>query len=169
MAGRSWPLPSSREMDHEFIVSSDLLPQKQRVVMLKPAIDGPSSDPDRLTVVKTVDMAASKRQRVSPSCYSKLLNLKGNLHGVSTGDPMCPRRFPALAGNTLFSTAYISIRWRERVETCWSLLKLEAFSSYKIIYSFRFRARITGKGFTWWPASLPRTKRAGGILPPTLF
>jgi hypothetical protein len=43
------------------------LPQKQRVVMLKPAIDGPSSDPERLTVVKTVDIAAEKRQRVSPS------------------------------------------------------------------------------------------------------
>ena len=44
----------------------DHLPQKQGVVALKPAIDGPSSDPDQLTVVKTVDVAASKRQRVSP-------------------------------------------------------------------------------------------------------
>jgi hypothetical protein len=44
-----------------------LLPQMQGVVMLKPAIDGPSSDPDRFTVVKTVDVAASKRQRVDPS------------------------------------------------------------------------------------------------------
>jgi hypothetical protein len=35
--------------------------------MLKPTIDGPSSDPDQLTVVKTVDVAASKRQGVSPS------------------------------------------------------------------------------------------------------
>jgi hypothetical protein len=39
------------------------LRSKQRVVMLKPAIDGPSSDPDRLTVVKIVDVAASKGQR----------------------------------------------------------------------------------------------------------
>jgi uncharacterized protein (DUF2461 family) len=33
---------------------------------LKPAIDGPASDLARATVVKTVDVAARKRQRVSP-------------------------------------------------------------------------------------------------------
>ena len=49
------------------VLGADPLPQRQRVVMLKPAIDGPSSDPNRLAVVKTVDIAASKRQRVSPS------------------------------------------------------------------------------------------------------
>ena len=60
---------SSAEADLDFVnaKSGDYLPQMQRVVMLKPAIDGPSSDPDRLTVVKTVDVAALKRQRVSPS------------------------------------------------------------------------------------------------------
>jgi len=52
---------------HTGIRPDDHLPQKQRVVVLKPAIDGPPSDPDRLTVVKTVDVAASKRQRVYPS------------------------------------------------------------------------------------------------------
>ena len=51
---------------HIRILPGDHLPQMQGVVMLKPAIDGPSSDPDRLTVVKTVDIAASKRQRVPP-------------------------------------------------------------------------------------------------------
>ena len=34
--------------------------------MLKPAIGGLSRDPDPFTVVKTVDVAASKRQGVSP-------------------------------------------------------------------------------------------------------
>jgi hypothetical protein len=61
--------------------------------MLKPAIDGPSSDPDRLTVVKTVDVGASKRQRVYPSISAKLLNLQGNFDRVSTGDPLSPRQF----------------------------------------------------------------------------
>jgi hypothetical protein len=76
----------------------------QGVVMLKPAIDGPSSDPDRLVVVKTVDVAASKRQGVAPSRKAKLLTLKGNLKGVFTGDPLSPRRFPASSENALFST-----------------------------------------------------------------
>ena len=71
--------------------------------MLKPAIDRPSSDPDRLTVVKTVDVAASKRQGVVPSRDAKLLNLKGNLNGVFTGDPLSPRRFPAPPESAFFS------------------------------------------------------------------
>jgi hypothetical protein len=76
----------------------------QGVVMLGPAIDGPSSDPDRLTVVKIVDVAVSKRQGVAPSRKAKLLNLQGNLKGVFTGDPLSPRRFPAHPENALFST-----------------------------------------------------------------
>jgi hypothetical protein len=35
--------------------------------MLKPALDGLSSDTDRAIVVKIVAVAALKRQRVSPS------------------------------------------------------------------------------------------------------
>jgi hypothetical protein len=85
----------------------------QGVVMLKPAIDGPSSDPGRLTVVKTVDVAASKRQRVYPSINAKLLNLQGNLDRVSTGDPLSPRRFPAFFEGALFSSIYVSMRWRQ--------------------------------------------------------
>lgn len=86
--------------------------------MLKPAIDGPSSDPDRLTVVKIVDVAASKRQGVVPSREAKLLNLKGNLKGVFTGDPLSPRRFPVFFENVLFSTTYVSIRCVRPVEAC---------------------------------------------------
>ena len=86
--------------------------------MLEPAIDGPSSDPDRLTVVKIVDVAASKRQGVVPSGDAKLLKLQGNLKGVFTGDPLSPRQVPALAGNGLFSSAYVSMRWLQPVETC---------------------------------------------------
>ena len=89
-------------------VPPDPLPRMQGVVMLNPAIAGPSSDPDRLTVVKTVDVAASKRQRVYPSINAKLLNLQGNLDRVSTGDPLSPRQFPAAAENALFSTTYVS-------------------------------------------------------------
>jgi hypothetical protein len=48
-------------------VSRAHLPQQQGVVLLEPAIDGPFSDPDRLTVVKIVDVAASKRQGVDPA------------------------------------------------------------------------------------------------------
>ena len=94
------------------------LPQKQRVVTLKPAIDRPSSDPDRLTVVRIVDVAASKRQGVVPSREAKRLNLKGNLKGVFTGDPLCPRRVPAFFGNSLFSNIYVSMRYGLAVEVC---------------------------------------------------
>ena len=78
--------------------------------MLEPAIDGPSSDPDRLTVVKIVDVAASKRQGVVPSGDAKLLKLQGNLKGVFTGDPLSPRQFPAYLENALFSNTYVSMR-----------------------------------------------------------
>ena len=86
--------------------------------MLKPAIDGPSRDPDRLTVVKTVDVAGRKRQGVFPSGNAKLLNLQGNLHRVSTGDPLSPRRFPAAPEDALFSITYVSIRCGQPVEAC---------------------------------------------------
>jgi hypothetical protein len=86
--------------------------------MLKPAIDRPSSDPDRDTVVKTVDVAASKRQRVYASRNAKLLNLQGTLDRVSTGDPLSPRRFPASFENALFSTTYVSMRYGLPVEVC---------------------------------------------------
>ena len=94
------------------------LPQMQGVVMLEPAIDGPSSDPDRLTVVKIVDVAASKRQGVVPSRKAKLLNLQGNLKGVFTGDPLSPRRFPVHPEFALFSITYVSIRYGPPVEAC---------------------------------------------------
>jgi hypothetical protein len=90
----------------------------QGVVMLEPAIDGPSSDPDRLTVVKIVDVAASKRQGVVPSRKAKLLNLQGNLKGVFTGDPLSPRRFPVHPEFALFSITYVSIRYGPPVEAC---------------------------------------------------
>src|ERR1019366_5153603 len=99
-AGRA---TSAGTLVHTGILPDDHLSQKQRVVMLKPAIDGPSSDPDRLTVVKTVDVAASKRQRVFPSINAKLLNLQGNLDRVSTGDPLSPRQFPFSHKSALFS------------------------------------------------------------------
>ena len=86
--------------------------------MLKPAIDGPSSDPNRLTVVKIVDVGASKRQRVYPPINAKLLNLQVNLDRVSTGDPLSPRRFPASSENALFSSSYVSISCGRPVETC---------------------------------------------------
>ena len=92
------------------------LPQMQGVVMLKPAIDGPSSDPDRLTVVKTVDVAASKRQGVAPARKAKWLNLKGKLKGVFTGDPLSPRRFPASSETALFSSIYVSMSCGRPVE-----------------------------------------------------
>jgi hypothetical protein len=103
--------------------------------MLKPAIDGPSSDPNRLTVVKIVDVGASKRQRVYPPINAKLLNLQVNLDRVSTGDPLSPRRLPAFFGNALFSSIYISMRYGQPVEPCGILLSLEEPGSYKIIYS----------------------------------
>ena len=86
--------------------------------MLKPAIDGPSSDPNRLTVVKIVDVGASKRQRVYPPINAKLLNLQVNLDRVSTGDPLSPRRFPDYFGNALFSSVYVSMRYGLPVEAC---------------------------------------------------
>jgi len=86
--------------------------------MLGPAIDGPSSDPDRLTVVKIVDVAASKRQGVVPSREAKPLNLKGHLKGVFTGDPLSPRRFPLSHKDALFSITYISMRYGQPVEAC---------------------------------------------------
>jgi hypothetical protein len=86
--------------------------------MLKPAIDGPSSDPNRLTVVKIVDVGASKRQRVYPPINAKLLNLQVNLDRVSTGDPLSPRRFPAFTGKSLFSITYVSMRYGLPVEAC---------------------------------------------------
>jgi hypothetical protein len=113
----------------------DHLPQMQGVVMLGPAIDGPSSDPDRLTVVKIVDVAASKRQGVAPSRKAKLLNLQGNLKGVFTGDPLSPRQFSASSEKALFSSTYVSISCGRPVEACWPLLKPGALGSYKIIYS----------------------------------
>jgi hypothetical protein len=90
----------------------------QGVVMLEPAIDGPSSDPGRLTVVKTVDVAASKRQGVALSRKVKLWNLKGNLEGVFTGDPLSPRRFPFCHESALFSNTYVSMRYGQPVEAC---------------------------------------------------
>ena len=101
------------------------LPSMQGVVMLKPTIDGPPSDPDPLTAVKIVDGAASKRQGVVPSRTSKLLNLQGNLKGVFTGDPLSPRRLPGHPGNALFSNTYISMRYGQPVEPCGILLSPE--------------------------------------------
>ena len=86
--------------------------------MLKPAIDGPSSDPNRLTVVKIVDVGASKRQRVYPPINAKLLNLQVNLDRVSTGDPLSPRRFPHYFEDALVSITYVSMRYGHPVENC---------------------------------------------------
>jgi hypothetical protein len=86
--------------------------------MLELAIDGPSSDHDRLTVVKIVDVAALKRQGVDPTRTVKPLNLKGNLTGVFTGDPLSPRQFPFSHKSALFSNTYVSMRYEQPVEAC---------------------------------------------------
>src|SRR5208337_1981312 len=62
-------------------------------------------------------------------------NLQGNLHRVSTGDPLSPRQLPASAEYALFSTTYISSRWRDSVVTCGALWNPEALASYNFIYS----------------------------------
>jgi hypothetical protein len=60
--------------------------------MLKPAINGPPSNLAGATVVKTVDVGTSKRQRVGSSKNAKWLKQQGKHHQVSTGDPLGPRR-----------------------------------------------------------------------------
>jgi hypothetical protein len=59
--------------------------------MLKPAIDGPPSNLVGPIVVKIVDVGTSRGQRVGSSENAKLLKRQGKHHGVSTGDPHCPR------------------------------------------------------------------------------
>src|ERR1019366_8581258 len=48
---------------------------------------------------------------------------------------MCPRQFPASEENALFSTTYVSSRWRDPVATCSALWNPEALASYNFIYS----------------------------------
>ena len=66
---------------------------------------------------------------------AKLLKQQTNLFRVSTGDPLCPRRFRALPGSSLFSTACFSRGCGYPVESCGTLLKAEAAHSYKIIHT----------------------------------
>ena len=48
---------------------------------------------------------------------------------------MCPRQFPASEENALFSTTYVSSRWRDPVATCSALWNPEALASYNFIYT----------------------------------
>jgi hypothetical protein len=125
--------------------------------MLKVAIDGPFSDPDRAIVVKTVAVASSKRQRVSPSQSAKLLNLQGKPSRVLTGDPLGPRRCWVSCKSSLFSNTCKSRSWRRAVETCGVLLKPEAPDSYKIIYIFRLWSSVH-------PGDQPKRRRTK-VLP----
>jgi hypothetical protein len=54
---------------------------------------------------------------------------------IRTADPLRPRQFTAHSRNALFSTTYVSSRYRSPVEAYGTLLNPEAPSSYKIVYS----------------------------------
>jgi hypothetical protein len=56
---------------------------------------------------------------------------------------MCPRQFLAFFENALFSTTYVSSRWREPVATCGALWNPEALASYIFIYSRTIGQRTT--------------------------
>jgi hypothetical protein len=54
---------------------------------------------------------------------------------IRTHDPLRPRRFTVCRQKRLFSTASVSMGWRELVEVCGSLLKPEASPYHRFIYS----------------------------------
>jgi hypothetical protein len=54
---------------------------------------------------------------------------------IKQGDPLSPRRFPASGGNSLFSSAYVSMRCGRPIEIGGFQWKPEEIGSYKIDYS----------------------------------
>src|ERR1039457_4702589 len=89
---------------------------------------------------------------------------------------MCPRQFPASEENALFSTTYVSSRWRDPVATCGALWNPEALASYNFIYS-RFpptarsgpssprHARLSSSSGGWfsWSQGESRQVQGGAI------
>src|ERR1035437_3834262 len=75
---------------------------------------------------------------------------------------MCPRQFPASEENALFSTTYVSSRWRDPVATCSALWNPEAVASYNFIYS-RFPPTARSGPSSPSPARLSSSS-SGGFL-----
>ena len=96
--------------------------------ILKPAIDGPFSEPDGTTVVKTVAIASSQFNNAQQADLQTVEN-KRQISRVFTGDPLSPRQFPANAEDGLFSSTYVSMSCGRPVEACWPLLKPVALGS----------------------------------------
>jgi hypothetical protein len=69
---------------------------------LIPPIDGPSVNAGKGSVVKTVTMEASRRQRFGYPVLCKLLNLQLIRGRVLTGDPLRPRRMEISCKSSLF-------------------------------------------------------------------
>jgi hypothetical protein len=82
-------------------------------------------------------------QQAAIAHFCNLLKTKIKAHRVLTGDPLSPRQFPVQAGSGLLSSTYVSMACGHDVESCGTLLNAGAPSSYKIIYSFGFWARMT--------------------------
>jgi hypothetical protein len=82
----------------------------------------PAKQTYQAIVVKSVDVAPSKRQRVGPSRTAKLLNLKIKLHRVLTGDPLGPRRMREGAAKVacfqLLGIQMVGARLLKLVEPC---------------------------------------------------
>ena len=69
-------------------------------------------------VVKNVDEAPSKGQRVGSLKNAKSLKPNMKPHGVSTGDPLGPRRMIRSCKSSLFSITCELRTWLGLVETC---------------------------------------------------
>src|SRR5438128_2176975 len=85
--------------------------KNRKVMAFGGPIYRPAKQPGPANVVKTVDVAPSKRQRVSPLRNGKLLKPQGKPHRVSTGDPLGPRRMKVSCKSSLFSSTYDSRSW----------------------------------------------------------
>ena len=136
----TWQLDSAQ---HRIaILPDDCLPRKQGVGWVQHNYLQAFQEFPLAIVVKNVDVAPSKRQRVGCSPNAKMLKPKGKSHRVSTRDPLGPRRCSVSCKSSLFSSTCKSRSWRRAVETCGALLKPEAPDSYKIIYIFRLWSSI---------------------------